>query len=96
MQEKQFFTKTMAFKVTTEKEWKTRKFINEQHGIILCKKYFRLAIMATLNIQHCLVFYNHSNYHINNINHLTDFKWKNEEFHPSHSKLHIRITVQLH
>jgi len=93
MQENQFFTKTMDFKVTTEKQWKRRKFMNEQHGIILCKQYFRLAVMTALNMQHCLGFYNHSNY---NINHLTDFKLKNKEFCPSHAKLHIRITVQLH
>lgn len=33
MQEKQFLTKTKNFKVPTEKQWKRRKFINEQHGI---------------------------------------------------------------
>lgn len=92
MQEKQFFTKTVDFKVTTEKQWKRRNFINDQHGIIL-RKYFRLAATTALNMQHYLGFYNHSNY---NTNHLTDSKWKHEEFHPSHSKFHIRITVQLH
>lgn len=34
MQEKhKFLTKTKNFKVTTEKQWKRRNFINEQHGI---------------------------------------------------------------
>lgn len=50
MQEKQFFT--MNFEVTTEKQW----FINEQYVIILCKKYFGLAVMTALNMQHCLGF----------------------------------------